>query len=136
MKVTIDANILFSALLRKGPTRKILFNPEIELYAPRFLLTEFQKHTVFLIKKFGGDKEEFAVLCQTILLQIHFVQDKELQPFLPAAASLLQDPKDWLYLACSLKEDTLLWSNDKGFKKQSRVKVKTTAEMIDTVGML
>jgi len=136
MKVTIDANILFSALLKKGLTRKILFNPEMELYAPRFLITEFQKHSVFLIKKFAGTREEFALLCQTILSQIRFVEDKELQPFLPAAASILQDPKDWLYLACALKEDTLLWSNDHGFKKQSRVKAKTTAEMINTVGML
>ena len=134
--VTIDANILFSALLRKGPTRKIWFSPELELYAPLLLLTEFKKYGEFLQKKFVGSKKEFELLSRAVLSQAYLVQDKELEPYLPAAASLLKDPKDWLYMACALKENTFIWSNDKGFKKQKRVKAKTTSEMMEEIGLL
>lgn len=136
MRATIDANILFSTLIRKGLTRKIWFGPEMNLYAPRFLLVEFQKYHGFLQKKFRGTDEEFKLLSQKLLSQVKFVPDQELNPFLPAAASLIKDPKDWLYLACALKEDTVIWSNDKGFKKQGRIKIFSTTEMKEETGAL
>ncbi len=136
MKVTVDANILFSALIRKGKTRSIWFGPEIELFAPRFILIEFQKYNSFLQKKFNGTQEEFNLLSKSLLSQVNFVSDEQLKSFLPAAVSLINDPKDWLYLACALKEDTIIWTNDKGFKKQERVKIRTTTEMIEEVGLL
>lgn len=136
MKVTVDANSLFSALLRKGKSRKIWFDPVVELYAPYFLLKEFQKYSSFLQKKFLGNAKEFRLLSKKLLSQVFFIQDNELKPYLPAAASLSDDPKDWLYLACALKEDTIIWSNDKEFKKQSRIKIKTTGEMIKEIGSL
>ena len=136
MKVTADANILFSALLKKGKTRSIWFSPEIELYAPRLLLVEFQKYSDFLQKKFIGSRKEFSILSEKLLSQIYFVPDHELKPYMPAASYLSDDPKDWLYLACALKEDTIIWSNDKQFKKQNRVKIKTTTEMIKEFGIL
>jgi predicted nucleic acid-binding protein len=136
MRVTVDANILFSALIKEGKTRRVWFNPEIELCAPQFLLKEFLKYRDYLLKKFSGTPEEFQNLSKTILLQVFFVSDSGLKPFLPAAAYLSNDAKDWLYLACALKEDTIIWSNDREFKKQKRIKIKTTKEMIEETGML
>jgi predicted nucleic acid-binding protein len=136
MKATIDANILFSALLKKGMTRKILFGPEMNLCAPKFLLIEFLKYKKYLKSKFGGTEEEFEALLQKIISQIRFVPDEELKPYLPAARTLAEDPKDWLYLACALKEDTIIWSNDRGLKKQGRIRVFTTHEMKKEFGNL
>ena len=136
MKVTADANILFSALLKKGKTRKIWFNPEIELFVPLFILKEFQKYKQYLQKKSDLKEKEFNVLCEKLLSQVLFVKDSELKPYLPAASSLLKDAKDLLYLACALKEDTIIWSEDKGFKKQNRIKTLTTKEMAEEFGEL
>ncbi len=136
MRATVDANILFSALLKKGITRKIWFGPEIELYAPKFLLVEFKKYSGFLQKKFSGTAEDFYSLTQKLLSQVNFIPDEQLKPFLPAAAYLSKDPKDWLYIACALKENTTIWSNDRDFKKQDRIKAFTTTEMKNEFGML
>jgi len=136
MKATVDANILFSSLLRKGITRKIWFGPEIELYATEFLLTESKKYSSFLRKKFSGTDEECRLLLQALFSQLSLVKDADLKPFLPAAASLLKDPKDWLYLACALQEDTIIWSNDKHFKEQKRVRAMTTSELVKEIGTL
>ncbi|MFH1587862.1 MAG: PIN domain-containing protein [Candidatus Diapherotrites archaeon] len=136
MRVTVDANILFSALIKKGQTRKVWFNPEIELCAPEFLLKEFLKYREYLQKKASGTPKEFQDISETLFSQVFFIPDSELKPFLPAAAFLSNDAKDWLYLACALKEDTIIWSNDKEFKKQKRIKIKSTKEMIEETGML
>ena len=136
MKVTLDANILFSAIIRKGVTRKLLFQPDFEFFAPEFIRAEFNKYAAYLRGKFTGTDEEFMELTELLLSAINFVSDKSLKPYLPAAAVLIKDEKDWLYIACALKEDTILWSNDKGFKSQKRVMVFTASEMAESFGVL
>ena len=136
MKITADANILFSALIKEGLTRKIWFNPEIELISPKFLLVEFKKYAHYLKKKSGLNETEFGLLSEKLLSQIRFIEDQELKPYLPAAASLSTDPKDWLYIACALKEDTIIWSQDKELKNQQRIKTLSTQEMQKEIGLL
>ncbi len=136
MKVTVDANILFACLIKNGCTRRIWFNPELRLFAPKFIVVEFLKYGKTVERKSSGKEADFKKLLNLVLAQVELVPDSELKPYMPAAASLLKDPKDWLYLACALKEDTVVWSNDKEFKNQNRIKVKTTAEMEKTVGIL
>ncbi len=82
------------------------------------------------------DDYELLRMIQKVFVQITFVPDKGLKPFLHAAASLIADPKDWLYLACALYEDTIIWSNDTDFSPQKRVKVVTTKELLASAGSL
>ena len=136
MKVTVDANILFACLIKDGETRRLWFHPELKLFAPRFIFAEFFKYRKLLEKKFGSKLGDFGPVLDLVISQVELVSDSELTPFLPASVFLINDSKDWLYLACALKEDTILWSNDKGFKKQKRIKTKTTTEMIKEFGIL
>ncbi len=137
MKATVDANILFSCLIKDGFSRKIWFSPSVNLYAPAFILHEFKKYTPMLLEKYHvGNREDFSIIAKKLLGTIKFVPDNDLTPFIPAANSLLSDKKDILYLACALKEDTEIWSNDKGFKKQHRIVARNTEEMIEEFGML
>jgi len=41
MEMVVDANVLFSALIKEGTTRELLLSNEFVLYAPEFLLDEF-----------------------------------------------------------------------------------------------
>lgn len=136
MKITIDANILFSCLIKDSQTRKLFFNPELSIFAPQFISEELIKYLPELRAKAKLSETEFLVLLDKIFRQIKIMPDKDLTPFLPAAASLIKDPKDWLYLACALSEDTIIWTNDKDFKTQSRVKALTTNELSQLIGTL
>lgn len=136
MKLIIDANILFSALLKDGGTRKLWFNPDFELIAPAQLVVEFSKYRSELRSRFDGSDEEFDDWLNRMLSQVRFVSNEELVPFLPAAESLITDSKDWLYLACALKEDAIIWSQDVGFNQQKRIIVKNTKEMMEEFGRL
>jgi len=51
MKLVIDANILFAALIKKGLTFKLIINPRIELFAPSFLKDEFNKYEKLILNK-------------------------------------------------------------------------------------
>ena len=136
MKIVVDANVLFSALLKDGTTRKLWFNPDFILIAPAQLLVEFSKYHDELRTRFEGSDKEFEEWLNRMLVQVQFVSNEELTPFLPAAESLIRDPKDWLYLACALKEGAIIWSQDTGFTEQKRIKVKSTKEMVEEFGRL
>lgn len=136
MKATVDANILFSSLIKRGITRRIWFEPELILYSPKFIYDELYKYENFLFKKFSGTKEEFEELSKKLLSKIRIIAHEELVPYMPASKSLIKDEKDLIYLACALKEDTIIWSNDKEFRKQNRIKIRTTEEMVKEFGSL
>lgn len=136
MKLVVDANVFFSSMLRKGLTRKLFFNPETKLFAPEFLLQEILKYEKELLKKYSGRREEFYKLFKLLVKQINFVPDKYLKPYLPAASSLSNGSKDWLYLACALYADAVIWTRDKEFQKQKRVKIKTTVQLAKELGSL
>lgn len=136
MKVTVDANVLFSCLIKDSQTRRLFFNPELSIFAPEFIVEELIKYIFEIRDKSGMSDQNLLLLIETVFRQIKMVSDKDLSPFLPAAASLIKDSKDWLYLACALSEDTIIWTNDKDFKTQSRVKTLTTKELGQIIGTL
>ena len=136
MKITVDANILFACLTKDSTTRKLFFNPALVLFAPEFVVDEFARHLVEVRKKSGLDDEELYRLVSKVLGQLVLLPDKNLKPFLPAAASLVDDPKDWLYIACALYENTIIWSHDLDFSTQKRIRIISTKELIGIVGSL
>ena len=136
MRVTIDANILFACLIKDSTTRKLFFNPALFLFAPKFIVDEFVFHIKEIEEKSRLKEDELYRLISKVLGQLTLVSDKNLKPFLPAAASLVDDPKDWLYISCALRENTAIWSHDSDFSMQKRIKVITTKEILSMVGSL
>ncbi|MBU1197295.1 PIN domain-containing protein [Candidatus Micrarchaeota archaeon] len=136
MKTVIDANVLFAALLKDGMTRRLLFNPDLQLYAPKFIAREYLKYRTYLLGKYAYGEKKFDALIRDVLSFIELVPDRELKPYLPAARTLVSDPKDWLYVAVALKENAAVWSNDKDLKAQTRIPVYSTAELAKKVGIL
>ena len=136
MKVVVDANILFSALLKEGLTRRIWFHPDVQLCAPTHLIREFMKHRQTLRNRYSGSDEGFEKRVSLLLSHIKLIDDAGLKPYLPAASVLSQDAKDWLYLACALSVDATIWSHDKDFGAQSRVRIVSTEQLAEEFGML
>jgi len=136
MKIVVDANALFSAMLRDGLARKVFFHAELELCAPAFLLEEASKHFGELAKKYSGTSGELAQLLRLLASQVELVPDEKLAPYLPAACKLVLDDQDWLYLACALHSNAALWSNDAQLKKQKRIAVNTTQELAKALGLI
>ncbi len=136
MKVTVDANVLFACIIKDSMTRRLFFNPALSLFAPEFIVNEFVRHVAEIKEKSGLSEEELHGLLEKVLGQLVLIPDNVLKPFLPAAAGLVDDPKDWLYIACALHEDTVIWSHDQDFGAQRRITIITTKELMDIVGSL
>ena len=135
MLLVVDANVLLSALIRpEGLTRKLFADLRLQLKAPAHLLAEFTLHAAEARGKSGLTTAEFTAAAQTIWSRIETVPDEDAAPFLKPASTLIKDGKDWLYLASALACNAEIWSNDRHFKAQGRVRTWTTQELAKQLG--
>ncbi len=133
MKIIIDTNIFFSGLIKDSITRKILFHLEFEFYIPDFFLFELKKYKEYLIKKTKLNKSEFKQITYDLLENVYLIPIKEYNAKLIEARKIIGDvdEKDipFIAVALSIRNDGI-WSNDKHFKEQSKIKIYTTNDLI------
>jgi predicted nucleic acid-binding protein len=133
MPIVLDTNILVSALLKDSVTRKLIIEHESRFLFPEVIFEEIREHKQELLRKSGMDEEDFNTLLEMLMDKMTVVSSKELKPFYADAYELVKDidPDDALFFACVLAHPgSALWSNDKMLKRQNKVKVMNTAEMI------
>ena len=80
MKLVVDANILFAALIKEGSTAELLISDKLQLFAPEFLFTEFLKYEKLILRKTGRSNEEFNQFLDLLKEQITIIPRKEITP--------------------------------------------------------
>lgn len=133
MLLVIDANELFSAMIARGKTLDLIFHSEIELVSPSFIVQEFEKYYKEIAEKSEFSEEETLSFFVLLLPQITFINEKEYAPFLSEAAKISPDPNDTHYFALALKLNCSLWSEERKFKEQQKVKILTTKELLELI---
>lgn len=133
MKVVIDTNILMSALIKDSTTRKIIVKSNWEFYYPEVSLHEIRKYRSLILQKSGMNEEEFTRLFNRLLSSIKIIPEEYIHKRLDEANKILGkiDPKDVVFLATALSiEDSVIWSDDRHFEKQNKVKLLKTKDII------
>ena len=135
MLVVIDANELFSLLIKGSKSSKEIFlSKNIELIAPEFILEEFANNKEELLSKVHRTETEFLEVLSVFKEKIKLFPEKEFFQFMPEACRLFPEhTKDIPYLALALKFNCLLWTEEKLLKKQLSVRVLNTAELFDSL---
>ena len=137
MKLIVDANVLFSALIKKGLTAELLVSDKLQLLAPEFLFTEFAKYKDLIIRKTHRNEEEFNQLLEILKEQISIIPKKEITAFMDEVEKISPDPKDTVYLACAIALKSNIWSNDKKLKQnQAKVTVFSTEELLKRTDLI
>jgi len=131
MDLIVDSNILFSALIKDGVTSNLLFHDELRLYAPEYLLIEFQKHKNLIKAKTERSDGEFDRLMEILQRRITVVPAEEILPHMREASNISPDPSDSPFFALAILLGANLWSNDKKLKTQKRVLVLSTEDLIE-----
>ncbi|MBI1972937.1 hypothetical protein HYS50_02950, partial [Candidatus Woesearchaeota archaeon] len=86
-----------------------------------------------LMKRTDLNESAFDALLGTLYNKINLVADEAIQPYLEEAKQVMQtiDPDDVQFIAAALAISCDgIWSDDKHFQKQSRVKVWTTETLL------
>jgi len=132
MKIIIDSNVFFSALIKDSITRKIILEYDDFFLFPEFIFEEMEKHIDLLIKKSKMKRKNFDLLIELLLTKVKIVPMSKLEKYKKRAYSIVKDidRDDVIFIACSLAyEKSVVWSDDKKLKEQGEIKVINTKEM-------
>ncbi len=134
MKVIIDSNRLFAALIKDSTTRKILFEKSFEFFAPEFIKVEFEKYKSELKEKTNLSDSELDLLISTIFEVINIIPESEFNQYIKEFSNDNVDPKDLSYLAACLKVKAEgIWTHDPDFFKQKKCKIFTNINLLNLI---
>ncbi|MBU2561984.1 MAG: hypothetical protein KKD17_06840 [Nanoarchaeota archaeon] len=130
MILVIDANILFSALIKNSVTAELMFDKSLELYACEFMIDEFFKYEDMILLKTHRTRDDFVTTMHQLKDIITVIPQEEYSQSMNQAETITPDKKDTMYFALALKMGCGLWSNDKELKRQDAVKVYSSEEIL------
>ncbi|MHA1911036.1 MAG: PIN domain-containing protein [Candidatus Kariarchaeaceae archaeon] len=137
MHLVVDANILFSEMIKPSKTRELLFHWSLTLSTPCYIHEEITKYHDFLKRKTKLNDNQLHELIELIFSEIDEIYTDIYEQYKTRALELLSDNKDWPYLALSLAiVNDGIWSNDKGFLEQNSVQVYSTTKLIEIINSL
>ncbi|MCK4481117.1 MAG: PIN domain-containing protein [Candidatus Lokiarchaeota archaeon] len=134
MKLIIDTNILISSLLKDSTTREILLNESLNFYLPEIVLSEVNKYLPYIIQKSELSEEEIKKLLNTLLENLILVPIDEYEKKMDEGMKIIGniDEKDTQFIALALSiENDGIWSNDKHFEKQKKIKVFKAIDILN-----
>lgn len=140
MKVVVDSNIVFSAMLNpESSIGDIILNSQdtFSFYACEYLREEIMGHKDKIIKLTGYNEREYSEVLLLVYKQVDFFSESTIPfEFWQKAADLVRDidMDDITFVALSLFLDIKLWTGDKlligGLSKKGFKNIITTQEML------
>ena len=134
MKLVLDTNVVLKALIKNSVVGGILLSPNHEFFVPEHLFEEVRNHRAEVVDKSGLSEEEVDSVLDALLTNIGVIpSDKILSKWKAAERAIGQvDRDDIPFVAAALSVDCELWSDDGHLKRQNKVKVRTTKDVVRT----
>jgi predicted nucleic acid-binding protein len=141
MKIIVDSNIVFSAILNsQGKIGQLIINGSkfFKFYTVGLLKNEIEEHNDKILKISGFTNEQIIKSYQTITKRITFVDeilisDKDLVKAIDLVAEI--DENDALFVALTNHLNGKLWTGDKklitGLQKKQYSKTITTNDLYE-----
>ncbi len=132
MKIVLDSNILFSALIKDSKTRRIILEYNEFFLFPQYIFEEMEGHMDELLEKSKLSRQDFNSLLSILLKKVAIVSNEVLLPYRQRALDIIKniDKDDVLFIACALAySDSVIWSNDKRLKNQKIIRILNTDEI-------
>ncbi len=133
MRLLVDTNVLMKALIKDSLVRAILLNPANDYFVPEYAFEEIEKHMDTLEKKTGLGEGEIRLFPGVLASNLRVVPKEEVRGRWTEAKSIIGsiDRNDTPFVAAALASSCeAIWSDDKDFKRQSRLRVLNTREIL------
>ena len=120
--LAVDTNIVFSAIVKPGRVREILFKAPLKLYAPEELVEELDELEPRILRYTRLSREEALIVKEVITTSILEIVPRE--EYISTARKIYPllekvDPKDTPFVGLAKHLDVPLWTGDHGILKFS-----------------
>lgn len=131
MKLIVDTNIIISALIKDSTTRYIITHIDAELITIGFSEKEISKYKVTILEKASINELEFEAILEELKEKLIILDDRIIQKNMIEARKIMDniDQNDTPFIAAALATNSNIWSDDKHFERQNKVKVWKTKDL-------
>lgn len=136
MRIVLDTNVIMSALIKDSITREIIMKSGFDFYYPKISLRELEKHKDIVLEKSELSDYEYEDLFKKLFSYISLVSTEDVKTTLEEAGREMKDidANDVVFLAAALSiKDSIIWSDDKHFERQTKAKVLKTDEIFELI---
>jgi len=133
LKFVLDTNVFLKALIRKSVVRGIILGSNHEFLIPAYLIEETREHAGEVEKKSGLSRTEIESVMDALLARIRVVPTEEVLSKWEEAERIMEniDENDVPFVAAALgARCDGIWSDDGHLKRQRKVKVWTTEDVV------
>jgi len=133
MRFVVDTNRIIASLVRDSASRKILLSEKFEFLTVGVARSEIEEHRKELREKTKLTDKQLDTILAMLFKRIFVVSDVVIEKKIRQAKKIMDtiDPSDTPFIAVALAmENDGIWSDDKHFSKQKRIKVWKTKDLL------
>jgi predicted nucleic acid-binding protein len=133
LKLVLDTNVILKALIRDSVVRGILLRSSHEFLIPEYAIDETRKHLGMVAEKSGLSESEINSVIDALLVSIKVVPAEKVVSKWKEAGDLMAgiDAGDAPFVAAAMSASCDgIWSDDKHLRRQDKVRVWTTKEIV------
>ena len=129
----LDTNVFLKALIKKSVVRGIIVGSAHEFLTPAYLIEEIREHFDEVEKKSGLSRTEIESVVDALLARIRVVPADEVVSKWEEAEVIMKniDENDIPFVAAALSAQCDgIWSDDRHLRRQRKVRVWTTRDVV------
>jgi predicted nucleic acid-binding protein len=133
LKFVLDTNVILKALIRDSVVRGIILGSNHEFLIPEYAIHETRKHLDVVAKKSGLSVVEINSVIDVLLTNVRVIPADEVLSKWKEAEEIMArvDEDDVPFVAASMSVNCDgIWSDDKHLRRQGKVKVWTTKDVV------
>ncbi len=137
-RIVVDTNVLISSLINpRSVVWKVLDIDDMVFLVPELAIDELEKYEEMIQGKLNsrGCEDEYKYLLSELFAPLIVVPSSEYKEEMEEAYETMKniDEKDTEFLALAIAYKCSIWSDDGDFKKQEKVDVYTSEEVINEI---
>ncbi len=131
-RLIVDSNRIIASLIKDSISRRIITHINAELITINFSEKEVNKYRELILKKAKINSFELNLIFEKLKEKLIILDDKIILTKMKEAKIIMDhiDPDDTPFIAAALATKSDIWSDDKHFEKQKKVKVWKTKYLV------
>ena len=131
MKLVVDSNRIMAALIKDSYSRKIILHGDLELLAINMSQKDIQKYNRDILSKAKLTEEQFSSIFEKLNERLIKLNDNSIKGKMKEAEEIMDkiDKDDTPFIAAALATKSDIWSDDRHFEKQNRIKIWKTKDL-------
>jgi len=128
MRLVVNSNRIIASLVKDSYSREIILHGKLDLLTINISEKEIQKYKEYILKKSKITEIQFNFILEKLKEKMTVLDDKIIESKIDEAKKIIGhiDYDDTPFIAAALATESDIWSDDKHFEKQNKIKIWKT----------